>query len=269
MENEKGSEMIPQPPQMPAQGLNAIIQQVDPVKEVEYAQRCAEALMKIINAKPKKVVMNGETYLEFEDWQTIARFYRLSVGTDWTKEIKDEQGNVTGYDAKAAVFFDGKVVGGAEASCNRDEKNWSSKPDFQLKSMAQTRACAKALRNVLGYVPVLAGYKATPAEEILDDQPFPSHTRTAPIVTKTYNAPAPMNTNPQSPVKSAPSPRQWQLIKKLFEEKMGIFDPSDEQYSNALSRPVTKEKMTVVDASDLIKKLISTPAKQNNADAGN
>jgi len=34
--------------------------------------------------------------------------------------------------------------------------------------MAQTRAGAKALRNVLAWVAVLAGYKPTPAEEITD-----------------------------------------------------------------------------------------------------
>lgn len=39
-------------------------------------------------------------------------------------------------------------------------------PLFQLRSMAQTRAGAKALRNVLAWVVVLAGYKPTPAEEM-------------------------------------------------------------------------------------------------------
>jgi hypothetical protein len=39
-------------------------------------------------------------------------------------------------------------------------------PQFQLRSMAQTRACAKAFRNVLSWVIVLAGYGATPAEEL-------------------------------------------------------------------------------------------------------
>lgn len=48
-----------------------------------------------------------------------------------------------------------------------DETNWRGKPLFQLRSMAQTRACAKALRNVLAFVPVLAGYEATPAEEMV------------------------------------------------------------------------------------------------------
>ena len=52
---------------------------------------------------------------------------------------------------------------------SQDESNWSSKPLFQLKSMAQTRACAKALRNVLAWVVVLAGYTPAPAEEMESD----------------------------------------------------------------------------------------------------
>jgi hypothetical protein len=39
-------------------------------------------------------------------------------------------------------------------------------PSFQLRSMAQTRAASKALRNALAWVVVLAGYRPTPAEEL-------------------------------------------------------------------------------------------------------
>jgi hypothetical protein len=59
-------------------------------------------------------------------------------------------------------------ISAAEAMCLNDEPNWKTKPLFQLRSMAQTRSCAKALRNVLAWVVVLAGYRATPAEEIQD-----------------------------------------------------------------------------------------------------
>ena len=40
-------------------------------------------------------------------------------------------------------------------------------PLFQLRSMAQTRACGKALSNLFKWVVVLAGYKPTPAEEMI------------------------------------------------------------------------------------------------------
>ncbi len=46
-----------------------------------------------------------------------------------------------------------------------------SVPLFQLRSMAQTRAMAKVLSNVLRWVPVLAGYKGTPAEEMSGAEP--------------------------------------------------------------------------------------------------
>ena len=55
-------------------------------------------------------------------------------------------------------------------------------PQFQLRSMAQTRAGAKALRNALGWVVVLAGYKPTPAEE-MDVRHEPTAPVAAPIPT--------------------------------------------------------------------------------------
>ena len=57
-------------------------------------------------------------------------------------------------------------MGAAEAECNSVEANWRNKPDFQIRSMAQTRAMAKALRSKYGFVAVLAGAEATPAEEM-------------------------------------------------------------------------------------------------------
>ena len=55
--------------------------------------------------------------------------------------------------------------------CTRDERNWASRDEFTLRSMAQTRASAKALRNVLAWVAVLGGFKPTPVEEMPSDIP--------------------------------------------------------------------------------------------------
>ena len=140
----------------------------DPVAEIEYATKCAKALTGIINSKEKKVIIQGKQYIEFEDWQTIARFYNITVGCEMTQPIMRDS-KMFGYEARAFVYNQqGVKISSAEASCTRDEVNWKVKPEFQLKSMAQTRASAKALRNVLAWVVVLAGYKATPAEEMND-----------------------------------------------------------------------------------------------------
>lgn len=130
------------------------------------AQRAARALKDVIEKKDHPVMFNGKQYLTFEDWQTIGKFYGLTVSTIEPRYIVIN--GLAGAKASAEVVDvkTGTVVGHAEAFCMRDEKNWKDKPWFQLASMAQTRAGAKALRNVLSWVVVLAGYQPTPYEEM-------------------------------------------------------------------------------------------------------
>lgn len=138
-----------------------------PEQVLDEAKRAAKALADVVKNKKKPVIMNGEQYLEFEDWQTVGRFYGVTAKVVSTTFI--DYADVKGFEARAeAVRVDGQVISAAEAMCLNDEPNWSKKPLFQLRSMAQTRACAKALRNVLAWVVVLAGYRPTPAEEVQD-----------------------------------------------------------------------------------------------------
>jgi hypothetical protein len=132
---------------------------------LQEAAKAAQALREVIERKPAKVVINGKTFLQFEDWQTLGRFYGVTAAARATNYI--EQGRVRGYECHAeAIRADGQVISAAQAMCMDDESKWSDKPLFQLRSMAQTRAQAKALRNVLAWVVVMAGYAPTPAEEM-------------------------------------------------------------------------------------------------------
>jgi len=149
----------------------AIIQ--NPAEEVTQAQKCAKALQGIVAQKPKKVIIGGEQYLEFEDWQTLGRFFHYTCKTD--EAVPTEIEGIKGAKAKSHIYCNGEEIGGAEAYCMRDEDNWKSKPWFQLASMAQTRAGAKGFRNLLAWVVVLAGYKTTPAEEMTYDTIPPSN----------------------------------------------------------------------------------------------
>ena len=192
------------------------------------AAKAATALKDVLSRKPKKVMMNGEQYMEFEDWQTLGRFYGITAKEDGDPEFVTF-GEVQGFKASAvALDAQGKVVSRATSYCLSDEEKWGSRPKyvwsyvlkdgttsvedpgpsgivwvenpnkpgkkmpkkekvhvgeervplFQLSSMAQTRAGAKVLRNVLSWVAVLAGYKPTPAEELTnategDNTPLP------------------------------------------------------------------------------------------------
>jgi len=162
-----------------------IILHREPETVLTEAKKAAQALMTVVSQKKKPVIINNEQYLEFEDWQTVARFYGLTVKVNRTNFV--DFGGVKGYEAVADVLRnDGTVISSAEAMCLNDEEKWSTRtkyewingkrekigevpvPLFQIRSMAQTRACAKALRNVLAWVVVLAGFKPTPAEEMTD-----------------------------------------------------------------------------------------------------
>lgn len=138
----------------------------EPTIVLEEAKKAAKALAQVIAGKKKPVIINGEQYLEFEDWMTVARFYGITAKVISTSPISF--GDVQGFEARAVALKvnTGEEISAAEAMCLNDEANWKNRPLFMLRSMAQTRACAKALRNVLAWVVVLAGYKPTPAEEM-------------------------------------------------------------------------------------------------------
>lgn len=140
----------------------------NPVEVLEDAKKAAQALTTVISQKKKPVIMNGEQYLEFEDWQTVGQFYGYMVSTGEAMLVEIDGVKGAKATAKLVNFHSGEILGGAESYCMRDEPNWKVKPWFQLASMAQTRAGAKALRNRLAWVVVLAGYRPTPAEEIQD-----------------------------------------------------------------------------------------------------
>ena len=163
---------------------------VPPATVISEAKIAVNVFKGVIELKPKKVILNGEQYLEYEDWQTLGEFYRCSAVT--RDAIPVEIDGVKGAKAKAdLVNIDtGLVIGGAEAYCMRDEDNWNTRPKyewqgeganrkrvkvgdeavpwFQLASMAQTRAGAKAFGNRLRWVAVMAGYRGTPAEEMTE-----------------------------------------------------------------------------------------------------
>ncbi len=150
-----------------------LILQGDPEEQIKFAQKAATALMKV--AKPIDVA--GKKYLQYGGWQTLARFFGATVGVEWTQKLVDDKGKLVGYEARAIVYQAGEIISSAEASCMCNEKRWATAEEFAVKSMAQTRASAKALRNAFGWVAELAqdpesGQKlqSTPYEEMAYDK---------------------------------------------------------------------------------------------------
>lgn len=134
----------------------------DPEAQLAFATKAANALMTVVRSKKNPVIIQGKQYLEFGDWQVLARFYGATVEIEWTKELEGKKG----YEARAIVKRGTEVISSAEGMCTRDERRWAKADDYAVRSMAQTRTAAKALRNAFGWVAELAGYSATPAEEM-------------------------------------------------------------------------------------------------------
>ena len=132
---------------------------------LEEARRAARALKDVIDQKPRPVRFGGEVYLEYEDWATVGSFYDITAAAEGHPEYV-EIADQHGFRSTSVALRHGEIISRATAFCMDDEVNWRDKPLYQLASMAQTRANSKVLRNVLSRVVVLAGYKATPAEEM-------------------------------------------------------------------------------------------------------
>lgn len=136
-------------------------QRVQPRQQVECGKRALRELKLLVQDRPDKLVIHGRQYLYFSDWQTLGAFFDVTASVVQTgevnKEVPSKDGKlsfkeVVGFWARAVALQDGKEISAAEAWCLFEEENWKNKPRFQLLSMAQTRACAKALRNCLSWV---------------------------------------------------------------------------------------------------------------------
>ena len=121
----------------------------------------AELLAKVVEKQRLFVDIGSGRHVRIEGWTFLGSMRGVFPIVVWTHPIED------GWEARVeARTINGNVVGAAEAQCTRKEDNWLFRDDYALRSMAQTRAASKALRLPLGYIMVLAGFEATPAEEM-------------------------------------------------------------------------------------------------------
>lgn len=131
-----------------------------------------------------------------------------------------------------------------------------AKPLFMLKSMAQTRACVKALRNVLAWVVVLAGFKPTPAEEIIE---MGNVAQNAPEREK-RSQPIPRYGNKSKTQSEGISDAQKGFISKLIEKRGWDNESAMRVISGIIGRDITRlEDLTKNDASKVITKFKQEP----------
>lgn len=137
----------------------------EPDEVMEQAKELANPLAQEIDDKDLYSTIQGNRHVNIEGWTMLGSMVGVYPETVHTNHV--EYGDAQGFEAKVnAVTKNGQIVGSAEAMCMDDEPNWKGATLQELRSMAQTRAASKALRMPLGYIVQLAGFNATPAEEM-------------------------------------------------------------------------------------------------------
>lgn len=134
-----------------------------PADVVTRAAEMAGILASIIDSRKLYTMIQGRKYVTAEGWGLLGGMLGIIP-----REVNcvDLEGD---YLATVELIraSDGAIVGRASALVSSDEHTWASRPRYARRSMAITRATSKAYRMGWSWVINLAGYEATPAEEMI------------------------------------------------------------------------------------------------------
>ena len=161
---------------------------------IAKAQAIADVLVPIVEKRKLYKEINGRKHVYVEGWTNMLAM--IGVFPHVISTTKLDREDEIAYHAKVELrTLNGQTVGIGEAICSSRERNWSSRDEYAVLSMAQTRATGKASRLSFSWLLGLAGYDGTPAEEI-PNEGFPQVQlpKTKPVASE-----------PPRPIASAPS----------------------------------------------------------------
>ena len=106
--------------------------------------------------------IQGKDYPKVESWLTLGAILGILPRERSVTELPDGS-----FEAQVDLINQlGAVVGGASAICGIEERRWASAERYARRSMAVTRATAKAYRLSFSWIIQLAGLEVTPIEEM-------------------------------------------------------------------------------------------------------
>lgn len=196
---------------------------VRPENVIAQASAVATSLSKVIEDKKLYSVITGKKYVTVDGWTSLGAMLGVMPREVETKRLEDG-----GYESKIELIrvTDQAVIGGASSVVGMDESSWAKRPEYARRSMAQTRATGKAFRLGFSWIIKLAGYEATPAEEMdfIDAEVKPA---------KSEPVPFPRNVNDAADIVGSDGVRYGDctdedLRKKLIGINKGLMkDPKD------------------------------------------
>jgi len=229
----------------PSPAIATLFGSESPDEIITKVAETAHALANVIAKQKLSVSISGRKYVRVEGWTLLGTLCGVFPVLEWTRRLEN------GWEARVeARTLSGATVGAAEAMCLRSERSWATRDDYALRSMAQTRATSKALRQPLGFVVSMAGFDATPYEEM--PPPEATVVEAAPRQVGPVQAPASAASGPIATEKTANYVRALisQLDKAGTIAKDTLLEAIGEEYGTEDPRELTQAQ-----ASDLIERL--------------
>lgn len=144
--------------------------------------------------------IKGKNYVNVEGWEFAGMATGISPVVKSVENISTE--TEIKYRAEVELISKCKVVGYGVAICSNKESSKRAFDEYAIASMAQTRAIGKAYRNKFAFLMKMAGYEATPAEEMTEISEIKQQTD---------------NTSPSYPI----TEKQKGFIYGLYKDKNG------------------------------------------------
>ena len=208
------------------------------VKQTEVVNLTSpQAVVKFSNDLKQIIVDNklytpvkGKNFVNVEGWQIVGAFVGITPIVTSVENLSEGDNYKYRAEVKLVQYGSDTPIGYGVAICTNKEANKRNFDEYAVCSMAQTRAISKAYRLAIGYLMKLAGYEATPAEEMQetmyeedsveevsgDDEPY----KEAEIVTAIKNI--------QSAKTMAELTKAWVVCGKLHHEQR-IVDAKDKR----------------------------------------
>lgn len=134
-----------------------------PAAVIHAAGEIAKQLTDIVERRKLFSNISGRKFVRVEGWSTMGAM--MGILPRERSVIEHDNG-----DFEAVVDLirasDGAIIGSGSAIVGADEPTWNKRPRYARRSMALTRATGKAFRLGFSWIVTLAGYEATPAEEM-------------------------------------------------------------------------------------------------------
>lgn len=181
-------DLVEKPP--PQGGGVGLLDAGSPQAVVQRGVEVANQLSDIIRRQKLCTTVRGRRYVLAEGWTTLGAM--IGILPREVSVIEDDVGNFVAT-VELVRLSDLGIVGRASAMVGVDEPVWKSRPKFQRRSMAVTRAVGKAYRLSLAWIVRLAGYDVTPAEEVSDTDPQPSSAEIVEVVTTPVDTTTPVD----------------------------------------------------------------------------